>query len=160
MSAWVVTPAHIDVLVKGMIEKKVIAAEDADECGRDLYAECVKSVSYRYPDDSFDELPGLIEKIPVAEYRYVEPSDKLVLTDQHYRAAARCYRYQSCEHPGWESSAAHDSNEHLIARSGGERDGSDVVYGEVVDGVKQPDPIPWGFDDDLVHPDGRKQVAA
>jgi hypothetical protein len=136
-----------------MIDKDVIDKDDADAVGRDLYQECVTSVSYRYPDDSFDELPGLIQKLPVADYTYVEPSEKLDLTDQHYRAAARCYRYQSCEHPGWEASASHDAVEHLIARSGGEQDDSDVVW---ADEPGQPDPIPWGFGDDLVHPDGRR----
>ena len=83
MSAYVVDPAHIDVLLSVAINgprgrvaghpgdgwhppyvnellddrSGPLTAEDADRAGRVLLAECIESVSYRYPDDTLDELP-------------------------------------------------------------------------------------------------------
>ncbi|HTR74559.1 MAG TPA: hypothetical protein VMH33_04790 [Solirubrobacterales bacterium] len=128
MSAYVVDPAHIDVLlsvaIHGPRDRAVrhpgdgwhppyvnellddrsgpLTAEDADEAGRALLAECIESVSYRYPDDSLDELPG---PRPMPRPRQYEWTDfGSFLTAIEACLAIDGYGYQSCEHPGWNTS--------------------------------------------------------
>ena len=71
-----------------------------------LVSECVQSVSYRYPNDGPDELPG-----PVDRY-YLEPERLTFERPRSHATAAQGinlvsgYEYQSCEHPGWFDSEA------------------------------------------------------
>lgn len=72
MSAWIVTEHHIDALVDAAMQRDGITGtrltyhfrgetrqcEDADAVGRLLLAECVKSVAYRYSEDTDETLPG------------------------------------------------------------------------------------------------------
>lgn len=44
MSAWVVSPAHIDVLVYGLIAHKIITAVEATEVGRELALQRVRDL--------------------------------------------------------------------------------------------------------------------
>ncbi len=70
-------------------------------------AECERSVSYRYPTDTPDALPGTVgERANSYTYRpffLVRGSLKAVEAIK----AVNCLEYQSCEHPEWESSLAH-----------------------------------------------------
>jgi hypothetical protein len=130
MSAWIVSKAHIDLLVLAGTphgpdklhyqdgDKWVEARpENRDEIGQMLVMECVASVSYRYPQDSVEagELPGPVEPYYVEPYTYttrhtvLEPGEVLQLI--------ACYEYQSCEHPGWESSAAADYCRQLFRKT-------------------------------------------
>lgn len=70
-----------------------------------LRPENERSVAYRY--DTRENLPGPVEREEPAFYRFTaskmftrrpNPVEALKLI--------RCYEYQSCEHPGWESSEA------------------------------------------------------
>lgn len=71
-----------------------------------LVDECVRSVSYRYPDDTPDTLPGPVD-------RYYLDRDRLAFERPRSHATAAegiilvsGYEYQSCEHPGWFDSEA------------------------------------------------------
>jgi hypothetical protein len=96
MSAWTVSAAHIDALINSALEHGVLESgpkAQLDAVGQVLWAENYKSVNYRYDEDT-----------PVPDYSFTgteKPLDPVaVLT------AAHSYAYQSCEHPGWESSLA------------------------------------------------------
>ena len=80
-----------------------------------LWAECVKSVQYRYPDcETLLDLPGHVADAEAGYeldhlrvcWGYIKPIEVI--------SAARCYEYQSCEHPGWENSEAHAFIESLV----------------------------------------------
>jgi hypothetical protein len=85
MSAFVVDPVHIDLILSAAINGPLdyrgshgpgwsgpyvdelldgiaggpLTEETADLSGRALLRECVASVSYRYPEDPADRLPGV-----------------------------------------------------------------------------------------------------
>jgi hypothetical protein len=123
MSAWIVSTRHIDVLVQAATRPDAYgplrysyephAPEDGtrvsvvctqtDALGRMLLAENIASVAFRYPDDTFDELPGPTKKTAPAAYRYTDPGTFPIVDELK---AIDCYEYQSCEHPQWERSEA------------------------------------------------------
>jgi hypothetical protein len=128
MSAYVVDPTHIDVMlslaINGPKETRPgrwtapyvyelldgdehtgpVTRETADLAGRALMAECVASVSHHYLD-SPGELPGPLPTPDPAQYewkdfgRFLTPVEGLCAIDG--------FEYQSCEHPGWWDSGAH-----------------------------------------------------
>lgn len=72
--------------------------------GQMLVMECVASVGHRYPGDEIAELPG-----PRRCYwtePYVFERQPYTPTAVEALSAIACYRYQSCEHPGWKDSEA------------------------------------------------------
>lgn len=75
--------------------------------GQILVSENVASVSYRYPDDNPEagDLPGPIDAYYMAPYVYEDP--RVNLNAGQVFAAIDCLDYQSCEHPGWETSEAY-----------------------------------------------------
>jgi hypothetical protein len=130
MSAYVVDPTHIDVIlsvaINGPKDRTLrhpgdawyppyvnelldgrsgpLTAEGADEAGRALLAECVASVSYRYPDDSLEELPGPRPMPRPEQYEWTDFGRLLSAIETC--CALDGYDYQSCEHPGWQASGA------------------------------------------------------
>ena len=111
MSAWIVSREHIDVLVTALHPAE---KHQADELGRMLWGECLRSVAHRYPCDQDGVRPGPCDfrDSDVDTYtftpREVPPSWVL--------SAAQCYAYQSCEHPQWEASRARQIIAELVAR--------------------------------------------
>lgn len=93
MSAWIVSKAHIDALVSAAVENRILDAANADTIGRMLWSECHKSVNYRY-----DEKTRTPKYTATLAAFFIEPHAALKLIS--------CYRYQSCEHPGWDVSHA------------------------------------------------------
>jgi hypothetical protein len=128
MSAYVVDPAHIDVMlsvaINGPKETRPgrwtapyvyelldgdehtgsVTRETADLAGRALLAECIASVSYRY-DDAPGELPGPIPNPEVEQYEWTDFGK--LLTPVEALCAIDGFEYQSCEHPDWWDSGAH-----------------------------------------------------
>jgi len=98
MSAWLVSKTHIDALVTYAIDHCVSPKPNPDEVGKLLWYENRKSLRYRYADadDCWEDLKTL------NTYRY-EPA---YVSEVAIVKAVHCYAYQSCEHPGWEKSAA------------------------------------------------------
>lgn len=138
MSAWIVSQAHVDALVSAALPSggerlnynhagswHEVGHGDADRVGRLLWEECHRSVNYRYT-----------ESTPTPAYNYRIPGATLSVAT--LIKAAHCYRYQSCEHPEWETSEARAIIEalesHLVHRVPG--------YEEA----------PWGLDDEHVRP--------
>jgi hypothetical protein len=150
MSAFVVDPTHIDLILGCAINgprdgehdrlgdpwyppyaddllpgsRGPLRLEDADRAGAALLAECIASVSHRYPDDDLLELPGVVPTTLPADYRWKDLG--LVLTIAEACKAIDCYEYQSCEHPGWGASGAAAFCQRLRSRLTGTLPG----YGE------------------------------
>ncbi len=81
-----------------------LRAEDADRAGAALMAECIASVSYRYPDADPLGLPGPNPTPRPEEYGWKDFGQVLSIAEAC--KAIDCYEYQSCEHPGWGESGA------------------------------------------------------
>lgn len=115
MSAFIVSNTHIDALltaglckynggdgdsvfwnitgVDGETEQRILTPGNVSQVGAMLLAENQRSVNDRYDTDELE---------PIYEFHKLPgtPEPTTVLN------AIRCYRYQSCEHDGWESSEA------------------------------------------------------
>lgn len=125
MSAFVVDKKHIDVLVRAAISKsyhdelryyhegtwREVNHERADEVGQMLWDANVRSVSYRYPHDSLESLPGRVDSPWLKPYSYDFQAP--VVTAVEVLKAIACFDYQSCEHPDWEASEAYSFCEGL-----------------------------------------------
>lgn len=119
MSAFVVGYDHIDGLMTYCLEghrpygvsyflplsgnRVEINRRNVEEIGRILLEENEASVSYRYPDDDPDDLPGSGGET-AAGYRFCRFDGRL--SPVSILKACDCLEYQSCEHPGWEGSIA------------------------------------------------------
>ena len=118
MSAFIVSEDHIDALVSvalfGVAEVPALSGRwhtpyfgnpghkvevhNADKLGEMLVRENVASVQARYPNERMSS---------IEVYRY--PFQKLPVPAVGVVAALKlvqCYEYQSCEHDGWDESAA------------------------------------------------------
>lgn len=127
MSAFVVDPAHIDVLLSAAINGpsdharqprvdwrapyviellgilEPLGPTTADAAGAALLRECIASVAHRYPDDP-EDLPGPIPTPVPDQYEWTDFGR--VLSAIECCKAVSCVEYQSCEHPGWADSGA------------------------------------------------------
>lgn len=87
MSAWIVNPEHIAAIVGTATARQPDDMPDtALNLAVALSTENVRSINYRYSDR--------------------EPWDAAPLGRTDFEKAVGCLNYQSCEHPGWESSEA------------------------------------------------------
>lgn len=143
MSAFLVSKKHIDFLVSAaylwgrtnlrQYLPRELAEKDltASDVGRLLWRENLLSVAHRYDGVAgFEETPGAIEK-SIATYRHAidlnAPSQALKVIK-----AIQCLEYQSCEHDGWEPSAAHHFCRALLS--------------EAIRNLPGYDAAPWGID--------------
>ena len=103
MSAYVVDKETIDTLIAGALRARLFGEDEATEKGQMLWRENVISVSYRYnlPTRDATELAQYEGDVEAYEYAPCAP------TGPEIDAAIDCLDYQSCEHDGWEASAAH-----------------------------------------------------
>ena len=85
---------------------------NATRIGQMLWDECINSVKYRYPEPNEHGLPGPIEETFI--YEHIPPGPSFEPTPAQIIKAVRCYQYQSCEHPEWETSSAHAFCNELI----------------------------------------------
>lgn len=121
MSAWIVSKAHIDVLVHAMGKRELLEVSP-DEAGRILWAENHRSVNYRYQENT-----------PTPAYRYAAPP--VDWTPAQLTKIVGCYSYQSCE--------SHDYEETTAGRMVG--DLSDALEREGADGESdEARSAPWG----------------
>ena len=128
MSAWLVSKLHIDYLVTAVIAAE-LSTDTPDEIGRKLWRECLLSVASRYPDDEDGSRPGPadFQDSDVLTYTWTETP---VLSGGALGKTVACYRYQSCEHEGWDNSEACE----LTAK----------LYAPVQDDP-YPESVPWGW---------------
>lgn len=110
MSAWIVSKAHIDVLVAAGLQFSKygnltfyckgrpvmeLTIETADEFGKMLWRENHRSVNYRYSER---------ERTP--PYRFDRRTLEIPLDPVKVLKLIGCYGYQTCEHKGYASSMA------------------------------------------------------
>lgn len=132
MSAFVVSKEDIDILVTAHLALRGLpwSSERADSIGRLLWRENVSSVAYRY------DMP---ERHGAEHAEYLEALEAYAYEPLYAKCAAvakiaRCYDYQSCEHPGWEASEAKRLVDELMG-----------VFHETLPGY---DAMPWGIADE------------
>lgn len=144
MSAWLVSNAHIDVLVNALAEHGVLAPDaNFRAAGQMLWAENNRSVNYRYSERKRHPHYTLhTTEAPLDVYAVLQ--------------AISCYSYQSCERPDWTDSKAHKLVEAL-------REAILTARPELAEPVpsefdtkrmvpaytrsQEYDRYPWGFDD-------------
>jgi hypothetical protein len=110
MSAFIVNKEHIDALVNYMVAHKVsywtgndrvnVTRFNAEEVGRILLDENVRSVNHRYRDECSSD-----EKNESSNYRFT-PSSRYFSPVQIIKAV-HCLDYQSCETDDWETTLAY-----------------------------------------------------
>ena len=93
MSAFLLCKAHIDTIVNGAIQLKVIRPDQAEWLGQLLWDENYRSVNHRYSEDN--DPPEYKHEVYDAPFHPVA----IVI-------ALDCYDYQSCECPDWEKTEA------------------------------------------------------
>lgn len=113
MSAFILFPDHINYLVNAAVQYArdsglrfdgcPVSYDNATEVGQRLLAENIASVSYRYSDWDPNDLPGPIPTPKPADFRHTL---RLDIRPVQLLKAIACYEYQTCEHPGWQTSAA------------------------------------------------------
>jgi hypothetical protein len=103
MSAYVVDKETIDILIAGALRAKLFGENEATEKGQMLWRENVVSVSFRYnlPTRDATELAEYEGDVEAYEFTPCDPTGEAI------DAAIDCLDYQSCEHDGWEASAAY-----------------------------------------------------
>jgi hypothetical protein len=121
MSAWIPNKEHIDLMVKtaDVLSARIPVAmpKDRNALGQMLTDEVVASVAYRYDERPEDgQLPGPCETYYLEPYVYADPG--FMPDAAEMRQLARCYSYQACEHPGWESSTANAICEGILTHLG------------------------------------------
>jgi hypothetical protein len=127
MSAFIVSKEHINAILMSstLIQFQPLTwyhddvyhsftLDMADEIGQMLLDENVASVRYRYQDSPLTELPGKTNNEWLFPFRY-SPFAHRVPTPVEAIKLIRCYNYQSCEHPQWNSSPAKSFCQALLA---------------------------------------------
>jgi len=104
MSAFILPASHINALVAYATGKGgfLTQFDEQTAAGAMLMRENIASVAYRYQDSA--DLPGPISTPDPEAYTFSRPARALSAVEAI--KAANCYEYQSCEHPGWETSQA------------------------------------------------------
>lgn len=100
MSCFIVTTAHIDVLVNAAAAYDVLDGQHPAEAGAALLALNQASYAHRYQDcldDADREAVSLSYRLGTTE---------APLHPYAVAIAVACWRYQSCEVPGWDTTAA------------------------------------------------------
>jgi hypothetical protein len=133
MSAWIVSKRHIDYLVTAAVANEIVPYSKANETGRMLWKENLLSVAYRYPRDGDGGRPGpaSFRDAHVDTYEW-EPMP--ILSGNALGKTIACLSYQSCEHPDWEQSEAHN----LLVRL---RPAEDTT----ARGKEEEEATPWGW---------------
>lgn len=107
------------------------AVTQADRLAEILYAENLRSVLYRYPDDTKESAPGNVAELAITyRFRPVMTVIKPVIVLK----ALHCVRYQSCECPDYETTVAWKILEALES--------------EAIRHLPGYDDAPWGLGDE------------
>ena len=136
MSAFIVTDTHVNALVTYAVDKRLsyfdgknrnnILAHNAEEVGRILMDENVRSVCHRYNEASAEE------KSAGASYKFER--FETPLTPVEAIKACHCLEYQSCETDDWEGTIAWRILQAIISHASHNLPGYDKA--------------PWGIDSD------------
>jgi len=105
MSAFICNHSHVTALAVYAARNRILGWTDAKQVGELLHAENVRSVNFRYGETTMPDF-AMCAWAAFHEFSRVQ-----------ILKAARCLRYQSCEHPGWQASDASRLLEEIIGRS-------------------------------------------
>jgi hypothetical protein len=119
MSAFICNDSHVTALAVYAARHRILGRSDANQIGELLHAENITSVNYRYGE-------GTKPHFAMCEWAAFHPFSQVQIIK-----AARCLRYQSCEHPGWETSDACKLLEEIIGRNTGDLPGYDEAAWEI-----------------------------
>jgi hypothetical protein len=119
MSAFICNHSHVTALAVYAARHRLLGWTDANGIGEMLHAENVKSVNYRYGNATDPHFA-------MCEWAAFHPFSHVQIVK-----AARCLRYQSCEHPGWDASDACRLLEAIIGSSEGDLPGYDEAQWEI-----------------------------
>ncbi len=130
MSAYMVDRHHIRYLIEAAKSKRICpygfswrhngqahamphGTEGEVKLANMLWSENMRSINYRYPNDTIATMPG-----PIGESYVFDVTDYPLLVWNTFDPlqvvkACDCYEYQSCEHPEWETSEAKAFVDHL-----------------------------------------------
>lgn len=129
MSAFVVSKEDIDILVTAHFALKgcAFSTDSADRIGAMLWRENVASVAYHY---------AMPKRHGAEHAQYLKALEAYAWRPVYAKAAAvakiaRCYDYQSCEHPEWAASSAR----RII----------DELMGAFPESIAGYDDMPWGI---------------
>lgn len=111
MSAFICDDKHISALACYAVEARLwkrtgpqdSSIPDQEALALVLYNENAKSIAYRYSEPRAEEAEF--------EFHFVDTKHKPLQVIK----AANCFDYQSCEHEGWEGSAAHAVIQAIVA---------------------------------------------
>ena len=149
MSAWMVSKAHIDALIRVALEgpkdgdkrqwmrpyfqHQELSYRQANDLGECLTKENLSSIHSRYPDTvtNPENTPGPNEQYWLEPYNY-RSSQARHLTAVEALKAIGCYEYQACEHEEWEQSAAHAFCQ--------------LLQGHIISALPGYETAPWGID--------------
>jgi len=136
MSAFIVSHKHIDALVSAMLDARMsywdghnrvyVTRANAEETGRILLSENVRSVLYRYGGRIGDD-----ERQAATSYRFayaVRPRSPVQVIK-----AVHCLDYQSCETEDWENSIAWRICQAIMANVTSRLPGYEAAAWEIVD---------------------------
>jgi hypothetical protein len=126
-------------------QRRELRFDNADEIGRMLWTENVRSVAARYPDDTPATRPGPVSDdidAEAAEFVYRDP--RYTPTAVEALLAISCFEYQSCEHGDWRNSEARrfcEALRHALIRA--------------LPGMNE---APWGWDADEIEKARARQL--
>ena len=129
MSAFMVDKVHVDALITAGLRKRYptesplawyssaphmpgqqdrheLTRQTRNEVGSMLWTENLRSVSYLYPKDEDGQRPGPVDLTDEEIIAYAFSAIDRPLSPVAVLKALGCFEYQSCEHPGWETSEA------------------------------------------------------
>ena len=116
-------PSHEDYIASLERTRREVTEDNAGTWGATLVAENRKSVNHRYEEDEWEE--------PYVFTQYAGTFNAVAIL-----AAISCYEYQSCEHPEWKTSEAHDFCEALRRKMIRMLPGYDKAPWEVTDAAQ------------------------
>lgn len=102
MSAFICNHSHVTALAVYVARNRILGWTDANEIGEMLHTENVRSVNYRYNETT------------EADFAMCTWAASHQFSEVQIIKAARCLRYQSCEHPDWDASDACKILEEII----------------------------------------------
>lgn len=117
MSAFICNNTHVTALAVFAARNRIDGQTDAKIVGQMLHAENVRSVNYRYGETTQPSFE-------LCEWAAFHPFPKVQIV-----VAAQCLAYQSCEHPGWESSKACALLESITTHCLGQGQSPDRMHG-------------------------------
>lgn len=102
MSAWLCSDGQISAIVQGMVQWHVIGLHSAQTIGQSLVDENYHSLASRYHDSD-------------TPHQFVRTLIEAPLDPIKVHMTTSSYRYQACEHGGWNTSAACQLTGELLA---------------------------------------------